>query len=119
MKKSLKSIMLIGSLVMAAAIPVLATPVDNGPVAIVEVEQNQEIQRSVPRSITYEVVGTGVRLRLKPGTSSSVVATLTNGEWLTGQGEDPVFKDGYEWISVVRQSTGEAGYVARDYLEER
>lgn len=70
-----------------------------------------------PYTSTFEVTGTGVRLREKPGTSSKIVRTLIKGEWVSG-GREFVDKDGYTWTYVQCQSDRASGWVAIDYLTE-
>lgn len=70
-----------------------------------------------PRTSTFEVTGTGVRLRKSPGTSAAIVRVLKKGEYVNGgrQFED---KNGYTWTWVQCQSDGATGWVAIDYLNE-
>lgn len=66
----------------------------------------------------YKVVGTGVRFRSSPGLSGSIIATLTNGEYLFYErAAGPIVEaDGYTWLRCERYDTGQIGYVAVNYI---
>lgn len=62
------------------------------------------------------VVEAAVNLRVEPSASGEVVTQLVSGTELviTGEAQEA---DGYVWYAVDVPGTGEAGFVARDYVE--
>lgn len=109
---------LLASFLVAGCIVTMGTPLLTTAVSAAELAGTKAADMEItPYTSTFEVTGTGVRLREKPGTSSKIVRILNKGEWVSGgrQFED---KDGYTWTWVQCQSDLATGWVAIDYLNE-
>jgi uncharacterized protein YgiM (DUF1202 family) len=66
----------------------------------------------------YELVcnSDGVRLRAEPGLSSNVIGSIRSGDVVNVTGVT-VFADGYGWVPMFVQRTGQSGYAAGDFFD--
>ncbi|RJG22840.1 hypothetical protein DQX05_16280 [Paenibacillus thiaminolyticus] len=68
---------------------------------------------------SYEVNADGVRLRTNPSLSGTTLGLLYKGDLVAaGHGFDPVYADGYYWLSVYSHKHKASGWVAINYLTE-
>ncbi len=82
------------------------------------IEVLEQLQPRAP-SITYMVIGDGVRLRSSPSLSGTVLGLLYYGDFVNGSHiDDGVYADGYLWKYVYSYNHGVWGYVADIYLVE-
>ncbi|GAA0122170.1 MAG: SH3 domain-containing protein [Clostridium argentinense] len=105
----LSTIGLITILNVSLALPVKADTSEKNNV------QNANINTAVMRRYDGMISGTGVRLRKAPGTSSSVITTLSNRQRVTILEIGKKKINGYKWHKV-RTESGQIGYVADAYV---
>ena len=80
-------------------------------------------ERSVQRSISYEVTTNGVRLRATPSLSGGIIANLQKGDIVVDL-KNSVYADGYTWMCVQcvncadSSLNGTPAWVASIYLRE-
>ncbi|HKG24118.1 MAG TPA: SH3 domain-containing protein, partial [Thermomicrobiales bacterium] len=73
---------------------------------------------SIEAGAVVVVTDDGVRMRAEPSTDAKIVAELPQGTELTVTG--PAGEaDGLTWYPVENPATGDAGYVAADYLRSK
>ena len=65
---------------------------------------------------SVQVVDASVYLRQEPGVDADIVWSIDKGETATVVSPDPLNDGDYYWI-LIRAETGEAGYVAIDFIE--
>lgn len=74
----------------------------------------------MPRSISAEITGNGVRLRKTPGLSGVSLGQMNKGDWVTLWFEEPdylVEADGMTWVHCYSHKIGKSGYVAAQYVD--
>lgn len=104
--------------VLTSSLPVYAAEKPQDAV-VVQADINDQVSTQSEYAMGYyKVVGTGVRFRSSPGLSGSIIATLTNGEYLFYEraAGPTVEADGYTWLRCERYDTGQIGYVAVNYI---
>ncbi len=81
-----------------------------------QAEASPEVELFAPGDVV-SVSADAVNLRATATTTGEIVAELPVGTDLTVVGA-PVEADGYRWLPVEVNESGEAGYVVQDYLSE-
>lgn len=74
----------------------------------------------MPRSMSAEITGNGVRLRKTPGLNGVTLRQMDKGDWVTLWYEEPdylVEADGMTWVRCYSHRIGKTGYVAAQYVD--
>ena len=74
----------------------------------------------MPRSMSAEITGNGVRLRKTPGLNGVSLGQMNKGDWVTLWWDEPdylVEADGMTWVHCYSQRLGKSGYVAAQYVD--
>lgn len=74
----------------------------------------------MPRSVSAEITGNGVRLRKTPGLNGVSLGQMNKGDWVTLWWDEPdylVEADGMTWVHCYSQKLGKSGYVAAQYVD--